>query len=128
MKLLSVPAIRALHERALKLGGLPGESTDRPLEAVIGRVENAYLFGQISNELQLAAWYGFSIAVGHPFNDANKRTAWLSLAVCLEINGIELDPEPLVSQEWMVRLASGELDIAELVMELTEAVDRSRNA
>lgn len=122
MKLLSARAIRALHERALKLGGLPGESTDRPLDAVIGRVENAYLYGQIANELELAAWYGFSIAVGHPFNDANKRTAWLSLAICLEINGIEFEPEPVVSEQWMVRLANGELDIAQLTLELRNAV------
>lgn len=45
----------------------------------------------IADVYELAACYACYIAVGHTFYDANKRTAFASMDICLALNGIELE-------------------------------------
>ena len=123
MKLLSLRDIRSFHYEALSYGGLQSESRALSLEAVIGRLESAYAYGRIQDEIELAAWYAFVIARGHPFNDANKRTAWLSLRVCLAVNGIDCDMNSGTAETWMVGIADGTLSIDGLVDSLRDAIE-----
>jgi len=44
----------------------------------------------ISDVYELASCYACFLAVGHVFNDANKRTAFACMDVCLSLNDIEL--------------------------------------
>ena len=55
-----------------------------------------------------AADYAFGIAKNHPFIDGNKRTAFVAMELCLELNGFRLnatDEEALMA---MLRLAASE--------------------
>ena len=66
-----------LHEQLLSnLGGLPGSRFGTSIGAVLGRIQTnlAYRFEEPTVQ-QVAAFAVYAFAVGHPFNDANKRTA-----------------------------------------------------
>ena len=47
----------------------------------------------------LAAAYGWGLANNHPYRDGNKRIAFLTMAIFVELNGHELEaPEEEVVQ------------------------------
>jgi death on curing protein len=52
------------------------------------------------------------LAKNHPLPDGNKRAAWVSLRVFLEINGRALDPYPSVDQAEaaVMAIAAGDWD------------------
>jgi death on curing protein len=54
------------------------------------------------------------LAKNHPLPDGNKRAAWVSLRVFLEINGRTLDPYPFVdeAEAAVLAIAAGEWDEA----------------
>ena len=54
------------------------------------------------------------LAKNHPLPDGNKRTAWASLRVFLEINGWAFDPYPSVdeSESAVLAIAAGDWDEA----------------
>ena len=69
--------IADLHEHLLaRHGGLPGSRVDTSVGAVLGRIRMnlAYRF-EDPTVAQVAAFTVYAFTVGHPFNDANKRTA-----------------------------------------------------
>lgn len=69
--------IADLHEHLLaRHGGLPGSRAGTSLGSVLGRIHMnlAYQFEDPTVE-QVAAFAVYAFVVGHPFNDANKRTA-----------------------------------------------------
>ncbi len=66
-----------LHEHLLaRHSGLPGSRDGTSVGAILGRVQMnlAYRFENPS-VAQVAALTVYAFTVGHPFNDANKRTA-----------------------------------------------------
>ncbi len=62
----------------------------------------------------LAASYGVVIAVGHAFNDANKRTAFRAMDVCLRLNGIFLTFDTEDIGQTMVKVSQGLIDEMQL--------------
>lgn len=88
MKYLCVDDVMLIHERVIAANELQGLAGDKSLDAVIARVENRIHYGMIEDVYELAACYASYIAVGHVFNDANKRTAYAAMKVCLAMNGI----------------------------------------
>ena len=97
-----------LHEHLLAShGGLPGSRVGTSLGAVLGRihVNLAYQFDD-PTIAQVAAFSVYAFAVGHPFNDANKRTALAVGDLILLMNG--------------GRIVAGEygIELADLVIEL----------
>ncbi len=59
----------------------------------------------IADVFDLAAAY--AIATGHCFNDANKRTAYRTMLVCLTLNGITIAHETQEIGDLIIRLAQG---------------------
>lgn len=57
----------------------------------------------------LAAAYAFGIAKAHAFVDGNKRTAFVTSATFLRLNGFGLRPDPLDGVKAMEDLAAGTL-------------------
>ena len=55
----------------------------------------------------MAAALGYGIAINHPFVDGNKRTAFIVMAVFLEINQVKLIASELDVVEVMMGIASG---------------------
>ena len=61
----------------------------------------------IADVFDLAAAYATAIATGHCFNDANKRTAYRAMLVCLTLNGITITHDTQETGDLIIRLAQG---------------------
>ena len=59
---------------------------------------------------ELAAVYGHGLAASHPFHDGKKRIAFVTMAVFLKLNGVELAATEAEVVTVMLALAAGELD------------------
>ncbi|MFF9840156.1 type II toxin-antitoxin system death-on-curing family toxin [Streptomyces sp. NPDC013740] len=98
-------------EPELRAPGLLESAVHRPRARMFG--ESAY--GEVYEQ---AAVLLHAIAANHPFVDGNKRAAWLSAAVFLGLNGIDLGDVDLDrAYELVIEVAAGSLvdipDIAE---------------
>lgn len=91
MKLLAAELVEAIHDAVLNPGELAGRARDKSLERALARVENRLAYGMVGDVFDMAAAYAMAIARGHCFNDANKRTAFRSMQVCLDMNGVALE-------------------------------------
>jgi death-on-curing protein len=81
------------------------------LASAVGQVEQT-VFGEDAypSMAEKAAAYAFFITAGHPFNDANKRTAALAMEVFLDLNGYELDQTDEEIEAMLVGLAAHTLE------------------
>ena len=111
---LTPAMVEAIHDAVLNPGELPGRAMDKSLDATLGRVDNRLAYDMIEDAFDLAAAYAMAIARGHCFNDANKRTAFRSMIVCLDLNGIQITcPQPETGDR-IIALAQGRLDDTDL--------------
>ena len=114
MKRLSAADVFKIHEKVIKPNELQGLAGDKSLEAVIARVENRVSYELVKDEYDLAAAYAVCIAVGHVFNDANKRTAYRAMTACLEGNGISVQFNAEEIGQIIIKVAQGLIDEIEL--------------
>ena len=91
-------------------GGMPGLRDENTLEAALARPRQRLAYAQAADLAELAAAYGHGLAAGHPFHDGNKRIAFVTMAVFLEMNGAELVATEAEVVAVMLALAAGELD------------------
>ena len=63
---------------------------------------------------ELAAIYAVIIAVGHVFNDANKRTAFMAMDTCLRRNDVVLEYDMETMGHMIVEVVQGLVDETEL--------------
>ena len=107
-------AVRAIHlELIAEYDGLPGVRDENLLQSALARPRNLFAYGD-PGLFELAAAYAFGLARNHPFADGNKRVAFASMAVFLELNGHELAAEKADAIGLMLGLAAGKLSQAEL--------------
>lgn len=100
------PAVIVFHDRQIsRHGGAPGMRDRGLLEAACARPINRYGHGETS-EADLAAAYAYGIAKAHAFVDGNKRTAFVTAAAFLRLNGYGFRPEPVLGVRMMEDLAS----------------------
>ena len=105
-----VPAlvVDAVHLDQLRAhGGMPGLRDHGALSAALARPQHAWTYRPGADLADLAAAYGFGLCRAHPFNDGNKRVAFVILEVFIELNGglLEVTDEQVVQQ--MLGLAAG---------------------
>jgi death-on-curing protein len=112
--LLSVEQIETLHDLVLNPGELPGKALNKSLEGALARVDNRLVYGMIEDVFDLAAAYAEAIAQGHCFNDANKRTAYRAMIVCLRLNGVTLTHDTEDVGQRIIRLAQRLSDAGEM--------------
>jgi death-on-curing protein len=116
---LEMEAILALHDRSLALhGGAQGLRDPGLLESALMRPRNRFHYEGVKDIVALAASYALAVSSNHPFADGNKRTAFLSLALFLRLNGMRLAADPVDATRTMFALAAGSLgekDLAEWV-------------
>ena len=123
MKLLDAEAVDEIHAEVLAAsGGLPGKSPDRPVEAVLFRVYNHVFYGNVTDVAQAAALYAYSIAVGHPYVDGNKRTAMAAMILFLELNGHQCTAADFDLVDRMVAIADHRLGLEEFTRWLRKHV------
>lgn len=102
-----------MHDQALKeYGGTHGLKSEDLLHSALARAENRWHYAEVPppDTAILAAAYAYGIARNHPFNDANKRTAWSCSVLFLRLNGTCLQISAPEAVEAMVALASGAME------------------
>lgn len=100
-------------------GGADGVRDEGLLESALARPENLAAYGD-PDVFDLAAAYAFGIVRNHAFVDGNKRTAFVTAALFLDLNGKSLAaPEPEATAT-MLAFASGEVSEAEFAAWLRE--------
>ncbi|MBW4974518.1 type II toxin-antitoxin system death-on-curing family toxin [Roseovarius mucosus] len=112
--LLSVEQVETLHDLVLNPGELPGKALDKSLSGALARVDNRLAYGMIEDVFDLAAAYAEAIAQGHCFNDANKRTAYRVMIVCLRLNGVTMTHDTEDVGQRIIRLAQRLDDAGEM--------------
>lgn len=130
--LLTVEQVRIIHGRLALPEHLRGEYEERPVGAVLARLQNRLNYGVgISDVFDVAACYAAFISVGHSFRDGNKRTALAAMDACLALNGINLeygkpDQDPLY--DMIIACADKRLDEQTLATYLRSRYMQSKNA
>ena len=108
---LSVEQVVIIHDIQIDYyGGLPGFRDIGTVEGMVGRVENLHVYENESDLHLLAASLLLSIARGHGFNDANRRTATASAMVFLDMNGAPATPNDGFA-DFVVEAAQGLHDV-----------------
>ena len=101
--------IADLHEYVLaRHGGLPGSRIGLSLGATLGRIKTNLAY-QFENPTvpQVSAFTVYAFTVGHPFNDANKRTALAAGDLILLMND-----EKIIASEHQIELADLVIELA----------------
>jgi len=103
-KFVTLAQAQAIHEQQLNLfGGTTGIIDAGKLESALCRPVNIINYHPDATMYELAAALGYGIAINHPFVDGNKRTAFIVMAVFLEINRVRL----IASEEGVVNIMLG---------------------
>ena len=89
-------------------GGADGLRDEGLLESALARPENLAAYGE-PDVFDLAAAYAFGVVRNRPFVDGNKRTAFLTAALFLELNGTLLAASEPEATATMLAFASGEV-------------------
>lgn len=113
MKFLDSSDVIEIHDLVIGRNELQGMAGNKSLDAVLVRIENRMSFGLISDEFDLAACYACFLAIGHVFNEANKRTAFACMDICLSLNGVDLNYDHIEMGNLIIRAAQGIVDEVE---------------
>ena len=115
MRYISVAEAKAIHDQQLALfGGTAGIIDEGKLESALFRPVNIANYNQSASLWDLAAALGYGIAINHPFVDGNKRTAFIVMAVFLELNEASLTASEVEVVEIMLGIATGKVTEEEL--------------
>ena len=111
---VSSGVVLAIHEAQIaEHGGLLGIRDHGLLESALSRPRMLAEYGRPA-VFDLAAAYGFGIARNHPFIDGNKRTAYVTTRLFLELNEHTLTAPPAERVLMFLRLGAGEAGQEEL--------------
>lgn len=70
---------------------------------------NLHAYDDGADIARLAAAYAYGLAKNHPFNDGNKRAAFLAMALFVEKNGLSFVADQAAAYDAIMRLAAGEI-------------------
>ncbi|WP_432743036.1 type II toxin-antitoxin system death-on-curing family toxin [Methylobacter sp. G7] len=112
---ISAELALAIYQRQLaEHSGLSGIRDKGLLDSALARPQNLHAYGE--NDLYaLAAAYGFGIARNHPFNDGNKRTAYVVTRLFLKLHDNDMPGTPDNRVRIFEQLAAGNITEPELV-------------
>ncbi len=97
-----------IHQEQLKEhGGAFGIRGENAFETALARPQHKHHY-ESPDLAALAAAYAFALTTSHAFNDGNKRTAYVTAAVFLELNAYDLDLEGEELERTMVGMATGD--------------------
>jgi death on curing protein len=107
---LNLQAVLILHRESLEEhGGLDGIRDQGLLESALTRPQNLFHYEQVTDLPRLAAAYAWGIARNHPFNDGNKRAAFIAAILFLRINRLPFRAPQIESTQIMLDLAAGKI-------------------
>jgi len=117
--------VEAIHfDQLREHGSLPGLLDEGALEAALARPRHQWAYRRRPDLAALAAAYGFGLARGHPFRDGNKRVAFVTMMVFLELNGCQFAAPDEEVVGTMTGLAAGTVSEAALARWLRRSVAR----
>lgn len=91
---------------------MPGLRDEAALESALARPRQKLAYARKVDLADLAAAYAFGLARNHPFNDGNRRIAFLVAVIFLSLNGWDFEaPDDAVVRQ-VVALADGRLSEA----------------
>jgi death-on-curing protein len=104
-------AVLAVQEQLLAVfGGASGVRDAGLLESALARPENRFAYERTAvTVFDLAGAYAFGLAKNHPFVDGNKRIAFATAVILLEINGYRFQAGEAEAVIRTLALAEGEL-------------------
>lgn len=104
------------------LGAAPGVRDAGLLAAAAERPRTDVFGSEVYPRLaEKAAALLHSLARNHALLDGNKRTAWASCLVMLDMNDIVLKtPDPVTEGEFVLEVARGELDVPGIAQRLRD--------
>ncbi|MAP95704.1 MAG: type II toxin-antitoxin system death-on-curing family toxin [Ponticaulis sp.] len=103
-------ALEILHDESIaRDGGAAGLRDEGLLESALARPVNAFHYGT-EDLCTLASLYADGIAQNHPFVDGNKRAAFLTCVIFLEINGLSFIAGEADAALKVFALAGGDID------------------
>ena len=112
---VSVLVAEAVHFDLLRShGGMPGVRDQAVLESALARGRQRLSYEPGSDLASLAAAIGYGLARNHPFNDGNKRVAFVVMVVFLGLNGLDLEVPETEVVTVVSDLAAGGLSEDEL--------------
>ena len=115
VRFVTLDQAKAIHVQHLALfGGATGFIDEGSLESALYRPTNIANYNQGANLYELAAALSYAIAINHPFVDGNKRTAFIVMAVFLEINGVSLIATEVEVVKIMLGVAKSEVSETDL--------------
>ena len=101
--------VLAFHEEQLREhGGLAGIRDEDALNGALGRPLNMFAYEK-PDMPALAAANAHGIVMNHPFNDGNKRLAFICAYVFLGLNGMQITMTETEAVDVMLGLAQGEV-------------------
>jgi len=104
--------VLALQERLLaEFGGLGGLRDEGLFDSALARPQQLLAYGK-PNLFDLAAAYAFGLVRNHPFLDGNKRIAFTTAVVFLELNGCRFTASEVDATVKTLALAARDLDEA----------------
>ncbi len=111
--------IEAVHVDLIRThGGLHGLRDENLLESALARPRQLMTYGKSADIASLAAAYGYGLARNHPYQDGNKRLAFVIMVVFLELNGFRFDASEADVVTMMLDVAAGDVsedDLAEWI-------------
>ena len=96
------------------LSNFKGLQEGKSLEGALSRIDFRINYGIINDVFDLAAMYAVAISQGHTFNDANKRTAYATMELCLHIHGEQIIFNVKEVGDVIIKVAQGHMDESEL--------------
>lgn len=109
---IEASVVLAVHDEQLaEHGGASGVRDAGLLASALARPLHLATYGE-PDVADLAAAYGFGLALNHPFIDGKKRTAFVAVGLFLALNGWSLTADDANCVLTMLALAAGELSEA----------------
>lgn len=122
---LTMQEVTAFHDDLVnEFGGSLGVLNQGALESTLYRPQQLLYYQPESNVYELAAAYGYGLAKNHCFVDANKRTAFVVMAVFLLRNGYRLIASEVEALDIMIEVAKGSFSQAELANWLSSQTEK----
>lgn len=104
-----IQAVYIIHDRQIaRHGGASGLRDEALLESACSRPQNKFSYQQ-ADIFQCGAAYAYGIGKAHAFVDGNKRTAFVTAATFLRLNGWAIKPDPAEGVQAMEHLATDAL-------------------
>ncbi len=126
VRFLTVKQVKAIHQQQiLTFGGSSGILDEGKLESAVFRARNLFNYNKEATIYDLAAAIAWGIANNHAFVDGNKRTAFVVMAVFLQINGIVLTAAEVDVVNIMLAVASSQISQEQLSDWLRESSRKS---